>query len=379
MKRPLFSYVTALALLSATLEIASAAGTVDLPSMALGGATCFTNPFVINPTPPLITVEPVTNMHIFYAGEPVTLKSPAPMTVSRLVYGNRFATVTNGPDSIHFAFLPAGQYFVQSANDRAEFAVLPANYSKLASIGHNADYLQEPYIHYADRAKLGWVRATLEWGEIQTNGAGAINWSGWVSHLGGTDVNVSRITNWLPRAKIILFTGKANHTDPKTGADINWAFDYSPERYCDALSNFLVAAHARYGGNTNVVALDVLSEASNQSVNKNLNVRDYSRFAGQLYAAVAAAWPGVMLIGPSESSVGSAYPQLFKRSGIDRLLNAVDYHDYSIGYGNEQGDPDFWQWGVIARVASNTMAMGQARVFVTELGLLGGSALGNTN
>jgi len=335
---------------------------LDFYSGALQPPACFTNLFLTNTT--IIAIQPSTNGCIFYAGESVTITSAAPIEVYQLTYGGQTTSYTSGGASLTFTASQVGHYFVQSGNDRAEFVVLPSDYSTLDNVGHDDDET-EVYSDIADRAKLNWVRVIADWGAIQTNQGAAFDWA--ATGSAGYSV-IARLNSNSGKANVIFSLGHAD-----------WATNYAFADWLTDFTNFVAAAHAQFGTNSSIVQLDALNEVSDGNVNTAFT-GDYSSYAKQVYQGVSVVWPAVPQIGPSESSPGSALPALCEAAGAAAYLDAVDYHDYYNGYGDSTGDPDDPVYGVVAgRAGLNLEELGTTNIFVTELGLLGASSLGYPN
>lgn len=347
-----------MAAMMAALPSASAA-TVSAPGPY---APCFTNRF--NADSAQITIAPDTNGCIFYAGESVRITSSAPIEVYRLAYDGKTSPITNHLSPIILSNLTIGHYFIQSGSDRNEFVVLPSNYGTLTRIGHGDYYAVQgvPEIDvHQKRAKLNWVRAALNWGTIQITNGAAFDWR--AAYNGSPDE--TNLTHWAGREKIIFLPNPAN-----------WAAKLSFSAWLTAYSNFLHAAYLRY---SNIVAaVQPLNEPNqDSSINAVFTNGDYGSFQASTYRMAATAWPSTSIIGPSEDTPwDGGRVARFAATGGNVYLAALDMHDYWNKHPSDGGAPDDPTNGIPSRITANLTTLGKTSLFVTELGLPGGSALG---
>ena len=341
-----------------TVGHAVSPGDATEPNLS-GAAPCYTN--VFDPSHPLITIRPETNECIFYLGQAASIKSAAPIEVYRLTYGGHTVLVAKGGKTLAIA-AALGHYFVQSGSDRKEFVVLPANYHTLARIGQSS--FDSFVIPVARRCKLGWVMVALYGGTIQPTNGAAYDWTARQPGAGPSETNLFQ---WVGKANILLRPYPAG-----------WASNLAFDVWLESFSNFVAAAGARY---SNVVsAVQPLTEPFwNGTINAAFErPHDYATKAVAVYRAVHTGWPHTPLIGPSDDSPGASdRVARVMANGGGAFLSQCDYHDYQDGYGGRTGAPDDAVFGVVARARGNEVAFGSPKLFLTEVGMLGGSAIGH--
>ena len=325
-------------------------------------APCFTNHFDTNH--PVIGVLPATSGNIFYLGEAVTITSSVPVEVYRLIYGGAVSLVINHASPVTLGNLGAGHYFVQSARDRNEFVVLPSDYSTLNNVGHDDYYaLVSPEIALREpRVKFGWVRPVLHWSNIQTSNGGTFNWD---ARWNGVTEDTN-LTYWIGKERIALLVGQ----------DVSWATKLPASAWLTAYSNFLAAAYARYSNA--IDAVQVLNEPYQPYVG-NIAFRTSKPNNAALEVATfkmaAAAFPHTTLIGPSEDTPNAvARVADFAAAGGAALVAALDYHDYT--EKNGVASPENADNGVVHQATANLAALHQTKLYLTEAGIAGASALG---
>jgi len=136
------------------------------------GFSGFTQSF--NPATSNILFTTANSWNFFHVGDPVGLATVdgSPLNVFAW-YG---ALVYSGPATN--LYLPAGHYFVEAPGDRNQFAVVPADWSALSTVGWSGDPDSDAgLMGTASFLKLGWVRIPCNWDSIQAGGSNSWDWT----------------------------------------------------------------------------------------------------------------------------------------------------------------------------------------------------------
>lgn len=314
--------------------------------------TAFTQPF--DWTTKKINILPELKWNVFKAGETVTISTSnnLPITVFDL-YGHTVYTGTPGALN-----LSVGHYFVQCNGDRNQFIVLPSDYAGASFLG---DMGYTGYRIGAERQQVvqpGWVRVGVGmWRAVQPV-SGAWNW---------TNMDIAIATN--AGRKIMVMAG-VEGAPP-------WV---QPASLTNSYAAYITALVTRYPGK--IAAIEIWNEPGPAHF---WNDPQWLRMLADIYAAgssaIRAVDPDILVVGPTPASPGFVQgTAALAQYGFSNQIDGLSLHDYwAFKYPPDQNV------GVGASLSPHVLGRVQAHrdaakfngpLFVTEMGLLGQSALG---
>lgn len=314
--------------------------------------TAFTQPF--DWTTKKISILPDSKRSVFKAGETVTISTSnnLPITIFDL-YGRTVYTGTPG-----VLTLAAGHYFVQCNGDRNQFAVLPNDYAGAPFLGDMAYTGYRIGQERQQQIQPGWARVGVGmWRVVQPVG-GAWNW---------TNMDIAIATN--AGRKIMVIGGGE-------GAPL-WV---QPANLTNNYAAYITALVARYPGK--IAAVEIWNEPGPAHF---WNDPQWLRMLADIYAAGSAAIravdPNILVLGPTPASPGYFEgTAALAQYGFSNQIDGLSLHDYwAFKFPPDQNV------GVGANFSPHVLGRGQAHrdaaqfngpLFITEMGLLGQSALG---
>ena len=314
--------------------------------------TAFTLPF--DWTTKKINILPETKRNVFKVGETVTISTSnnLPITVFDLYWRTVF---TGTPGSLTLA---VGHYFVQCNGDRNQFIVLPNDYVGASFLGDMAYTGYRIGEDRQQRIQPGWVRAGVGAWRVVQPVSGAWNW---------TNMDIAMATN--AGRKILVIAG---------GDGVPaWV---QPANLTNNYAAYITALVARYPGK--ITAVEIWNEPGPAHF---WNDPQWLRMLADIYAAGSAAIravdPDILVVGPTPASPSFVQgTAALAQYGFSNQIDGLSLHDYwAFKFPPDQNV------GVGANLASHVLGRVQAHrdaaqfngpFFVTEMGLLGQSALG---
>ncbi len=267
---------------------------------------------------------------------------------------------------------PRGHYFVETAGDRSQFAVLPADYGLQPFLGTHGTGVWAMGDAMKQSTGPTWDRSfSARWRGVQST---SNTWD-WTE----SDPIVAAVAN---AGRKLILTGMTCYDSPCSGGVPTWVShgnsysDYTNNLVC-AYTNYVAAILNRYGDN--LYAFEILNEPGTDV----LGITNSTDVA-PLYLTLAKATkkvrdqiaPQIKLLGPSWQGADHGDNQYLRDNGINDILDDWSWHDYDAGQYAPDQDYSATHW-LIERLQSNYGDASLAKeTVVGELGLFGRSALG---
>lgn len=335
------------------------AGSAVLCLCVLSTVTCAQTPTTrfsgsVDWTVQKIRILPVANRGLFKPSEAVTIETTDNSSIT--VYDLYGETVYSGP-SVARTYGP-GHYFVECSGDRNQFAVFPDDYAGASFMG---DIGYDGYVIGGQRqARLmpGWLRT------------GAGGWNVVEAQQGGADWTRMDATIASRAGRNIIAIAASDQVP-------DWI---QPADLIPRYLEHLTALVQRYPGQ--IRAIEFWNEPD---IHQFWHDPEWTSMLSDLMeagrAAVKAIDPSILLVGPSWSSVGRfTGTAVLGPMGLNGRIDRLCWHDYWA----YRSAPDLTVEvdgavlpDVMERCAwHRERALYQGPLFISELGLLGQSALG---
>ena len=262
---------------------------------------------------------------------------------------------------------PRGHYFVETAGDRTQFAVLPDGNWQLELMGTHDTGEWDIGNQLKAALRPSWERLGAgQWRAVQP-AAGTWDWTvpdGRFAALAGT-------------GRKVIYLGAGGQPGFPDWLSRGSSYSEFTNNLVRSYTNYMAAALARYSGK--IYAWEVW----NEPMPETMGTTNTSQYV-EIYLAVAKAAkvlrdqkaPGVKLLGPSWHSVRYGDNRYLRENGINDIVDIWSIHDYELGeFAPDQNDP------LVRRLPDRLQATYSAEalakpLIVGELGLFGRSALG---
>jgi hypothetical protein len=349
------------------IVLAAAGSSAHAEPPAWRDAPSVDSPFSMrfDPSRVLIRIDPATRWGLFRESDVITVRLPHGSTIRVMDW--RGNVVYSGVPG-RLSPLPVGHYFVETAGDRNQFAVLPGDYHGASFFGTDADLGDDPgQTARVDSVDPQVVRAGFLWSRVQP---------------------APDVWNWEPFDRIVA-VNSARHRKIIAVATIrpDWMTDDS--EFVARYTEYVKRIARRYGSKiewlevwNEIAAPASYAERLPYSNSFDAMLRSYVKLLKGSREAVRSV-SKIQVAGPAwQNPYWSDDTAKLMALGAKDLLDGFSYHDYMM----PQAAPDrdtipahVMVPRIDRRVANFRSSTGNLPEFVDEVGLYGRSALGTVN